>query len=69
MNSISRSSWNSVRDKVVALFPQLEGLDDRSLARKAGPLCFDFLNCVDLWILWKVAEGATIERGECEAQR
>lgn len=69
MNSVSLSDWNSVRAKAVALFPQLEGLDDRSFACKAGPLCFDFLNCVDLWILWKVAEGATIERGECEAQR
>lgn len=75
MNSISFSAWNSVRAKAVALFPQLSGLDDRRLAFGAGRLyfdslkCVDSLNCVDLWILWEVAKGATIDCGECEAQR
>lgn len=81
MNNVSLSAWNTARAKAVALFPQLSGLDDRRLAFGAGRLyfdslkcvdylnCVDSMNCVDLWILWKVAEGATIDRGECEAQR
>lgn len=69
MNSVSLSAWDSARAKAVARFPHLARLDDKNLACNACRLCIPGLNGLDLLTLAKVAEGATIERGEDEAKR
>ena len=69
MNSVSLSAWNTARAKVIAHFPHIARLDDKNFACNACRLCIPGLDGLDLLTLAKVAEGASIERGEGEAQR